>query len=188
MNTLTIDEFFGVFDRFAASPTSTTVFRWEGLQEYDVDYDDPSYAAWRQGTERPERSVRTDPWLARIAASTLAGKRWTRVRYVTEPLTEYTAWELVAHGEAQAVGERILITLVPIASALTDFWLFGGAPPDRCAVLMHYDNQGAPTAFEYTDDPDLFRSLASTAARLEASAMPLNAYLARARAGVTGAA
>lgn len=188
MNTLTIDQFFDVFDRYAASPSSTTVFRWEGLQVYDVDYDDPSYTAWHQGTERPERSVRTDPWLARIAASTLDGKRWTRVRYVTEPLTDYTAWELVAHAEAQAAGERILITLTPLGQTLTDFWLFDGAPDDRCAVLMHYDASGAPTAFEYTDDPEMLRTLASTAARLETSAIPLNAYLARSRAGVSGAA
>jgi hypothetical protein len=188
MNTLTIDQFFEVFDRFAASATSTSVFRWEGLQVYDVDYDDPSYAAWRQGTERPERSVRTDSWLARIASSTLGGKQWTRVRYVTEPLTDYTAWELVAHAEAQAVGERILITLAPLAAAPTDFWLFDGAPTDRCAILMHYNADGAPTAFEYTDDPDLFQALAGTAERLKASAMPLNAYLPRSRTQVTGAA
>ena len=183
-----MDEFLAVFDRFADSPTSTTVFRWEGHQNYDVAYDDPSLQAWREGTARPERSVRTDTWLARIAASTLVGKQWTRVRYVIEPPSEYTAWELVAHAEAQAAGERILIALNSTCS-LPDFWIFDGTDDsDRYAVVMHYDTAGAVLSLEYRQAATKLTELREAASHLPSTAVPLNAYLAHHRPQVSGAA
>lgn len=188
MTSMTTGEFVEVFQRFADSPTSRRVFRWESLQTYAVDQEDASLAAFRAGTERPERSIRTDPWLARIARSTLAGKEWLRVRYVSEPRTEYTDWELVSYVESQTAGERIYITLdADPANSLTDFWLFtGDDPTDDCAVLMHYDDAGVPREFEYRTGEGYIAALVLTARRLEHAAMPLNAYLAAARE-VTGA-
>lgn len=185
MTELSVPEFYEVFDRFAASPTSRSVFRWEALQTYNVPDVDVSLVAYRTGAPRPERSIRTDEWLARVARSTLAGKDWIRVRYVEESaggrLTEYTDWELLAHAEAQAAGDRILINLAKHSDE-TDFWLFTGEhPSDNCAVLMYYDDAGAPTAFCYTDDPGQLAILAAARDAVLEGAMPLNDYLARRR-------
>ena len=184
---LTGPEFDACFQRFADSPTSTTVFRWEGLQHYAIAADEPSLVAFREGTPRPERSVRTSPWLARIAASTIAGKRWTRVRWVSEPLIEYVEWEMYAYVESQAVGEEI--TFVPEREYdLPDFWVFDGTgPDDRRAILMHYDGYGVPGEFEYVDDEHRVADLLTAARELYQDATPLNVYLAL-RRGVAGAA
>lgn len=189
MTTLTIAQFDALFDRFAGSPTATRVFRWEGLQHYEVDYDEPSWRAFREGTTRPDRSIRTDPWLARIARSTLAGKMWERVRGVAEPLSEYTRWELIAYGESAAAGEKILITDDEDAKGTTDFWLFDGSSPgDRYAVMMFYDEHGVPLAFGYRDDPAELAAMREFAEAVTEVAEPLNAYLARHRAAVSGVA
>lgn len=183
--------FDAVFDDFANSPTSTAVFRWEGLQHYDVDYDEPSWRAFREGTARPDRSIRTDPWLARIARTTLGGKRWERIRYVVEPLTEYTRWELLAYGESAPAGEQIgIVTHLPEPVALLpDFWVFDGTEPsDQRAVVMHYSYSGEPVEFELREDPVELGALYTAADVLRGTAEPLNAYLARRRAEVPGVA
>lgn len=174
---LTPAEFDDAFQRWADSATSTSVFRWEARQDYYVDAEDPSLRSWREGTPRPERSVRTSRWLARIAATTIAGKTWTRVRRIAEPHSEYTAWELVSFSEAQAAGDRVLLTRQTVD--LPDFWLFdGAADSDRYAIVMHYDNAGAPVRFEYCDDQRQLARLGDIANQLQAEAEPLNVYLA----------
>lgn len=182
MTDLTTDEFMAVFDRFATSPTSRKVFRWEGLQDYAVSDEDASLIAYRTGAPRPERSIRTDMWLRRIARSTLAGKDWSRVRYVQEPRTEYTDWELLAHAEAQVAGDRIFVVRELWFTLMPDYWLFTGeGAADNHAVLMHYDDAGAPTRFEYRDAPEELDPLIATRDALLRLAMPLNDYLARSR-------
>jgi len=190
---LTPDEFDGLFQRFADSLTSTSVFRWEARQHYAIPKDEPSLVAFREGTPRPERSVRTSPWLRRIAASTVAGKKWTRVRVLTEPLSEYVRWELLAYVESQAAGERILVTTEFnrdefAADLLPDFWVFDGdRPADQYAILMHYDETGVPVEFEYRDDPEGLAVWLQESWELADSATPLNQYLAPRRV-VSGAA
>lgn len=187
---LTATEFDELFQRFADSPTSTSVFRWEARQYYAIPSDEPSLVAFREGTPRPERSVRTSPWLARIATSTDAGKDWSRLRYIAEPLTEYVRWELLAYVESQAAGERILIRTGAAAQpSRVDFWVFDGTEPaDRYGILMHYEDDGTPIEFEYVDRPDAVAQMQLTAEDLVADgSTPLNAWLA-ARQGATGAA
>lgn len=182
---LTPAEFDQLFQQFADSPTSTTVFRWEARQHYAIPRDEPSLVAFREGTPRPERSVRTSPWLARIAASTVAGKEWARVRRPAD--NEYFRWELLAYVESQAAGERILLADAP-AYQLPDFWLFlGTAPTDRYAIVMHYDDAGVPVEFEYVDHPDTIAEYERIAGELLALGQRLNDFLASG-GGVTGAA
>lgn len=181
-------EFDALFQRFADSPTSTTVFRWEGRENYAIPRDEPSLVAFRDGTPRPERSVRTSAWLARIATSTVAGKRWSRVRRPFD--NEYFRWELLAYVESQAAGEQILL-IDPAASEayrLPDFWLFDGTDAaDRYSIAMHYDDDGNPVEFAYDDHPGTLAPLREIAENLTVRANPLNAWLAN-RSGVTGAA
>lgn len=174
---LTPAEFDECFQRFADSPTSTSVFRWEAHQHYAIPADEPSLVAFRESTPRPERSVRTSPWLARIAASTIAGKSWTRVRGIIEPLSEYVQWELLAYIESQAAGEQIRVRCD--CHGPEDFWVFDGDDPeDRYAVVMHYDATGSPIEFEFVCDQTRMRNLLVAAGGLFSEATPLNAYLA----------
>jgi hypothetical protein len=184
---LTGPEFDQLFQRFADSPTSTSVFRWEGREVYAIPRDEPSLVAFREGTARPERSVRTSPWLARIATSTVAGKEWSRVRRPFD--NEYFRWEVLAYIESQAAGEGIHIARADAAAyRLPDFWWFTGTElADRYAIAMHYADDGSPVEFEYIDHDDTLAAYERIAGELLALSRPLNSYLAP-RSGVTGAA
>ena len=111
------------FDEFRVS-----AFRLETLRQYAVPAEDERIAAFREHRPLPERSVRTSPWLRRIADTTAAGKRWSRVHVVDEPLSEYVRFEMVTYRESAQAGEEIRIAdrrADPALDALqTDFWLF----------------------------------------------------------------
>lgn len=172
------EDFDAHFDRFTRS-----VFRLETRQDYTAPGEAPAVEAFRQGRPRPERSVRTSPWLARIAVTTVAGKRWQRVRVVEEPLTDYTRYELAAYVESQAAGEEIRIVRRTAAPALTtlrrDFWLFDAATPGQFALLMNYGPAGAFDGATLVTDPEMlleFRAERDLALKWSA---PLNEYLAQ---------
>jgi hypothetical protein len=99
-------EFGARFDEFRH-----TAVRLEALPGYRVGGREAErIAAWREGRPRPERSVRTDPWLARIAMTTLAsGRGWERVRVFDDPPTAYQRQQIESYREAQAAGDRVVI-------------------------------------------------------------------------------
>jgi len=172
--------FGALFDSFTHS-----VFRLETLQHYAVSAEDALMRSFRDGTPRPERSVRTDPWLRRIAVSTAEGKSWSRVHLIREPLSEYVRYELLAYIESQAVGEQI--SLVDLGAypqyehVGPDYWLFDAETDHAQAVLMHYDDDGRITEREHvTAGPIVEQALDYTLKLFEPIAVPLNTYLARA--------
>jgi hypothetical protein len=171
------DEFDSYFDRF-----TTEVFRLENLQSYAVSEEDARLKAFRDGTARPERSVRTEPWLARIAVTTVAGKSWERVHVVDHPLSEYLRYELVGYVESQAAGERISITERTADDSLArlgeDFWLFDADSPTAYAVLMHYDEAGHFVGFDHTTEPAVLERCRSERELVRRHAVDLNSYLA----------
>ena len=124
---MTPAELGACFDRFTA-----TAFRLETLQDYTGE--EGRLEAFRLGQPLPVRSVRTSPWLARIAVTTVAGKRWQRVRVVEEPLTEYTRYEMASYVESQAAGEEIRILRNPPTPMRGDFWLFDHGKIGRAHV------------------------------------------------------
>lgn len=167
------------FDKFRH-----TAFRLETLALYNAA-DDVRFAAYRRGDPLPERSVRTSPWLRRVALTTAAGKSWQRVHVMDQPLTEYERFELIAYVESAAAGEEIRIAeraAEPVATALVrDFWLFDAGTPDAVAALMTYDVDGRYTGSEITGDAvDLRKCEAERDLALQHS-VPLNAYLAARR-------
>ncbi|MGH3823993.1 MAG: DUF6879 family protein [Pseudonocardiaceae bacterium] len=144
---MTPEEFDQSFDRFEFS-----AFRLEVLQRYAVSAEDARMRAFREGTPRPERSVRTSPWLQRIAATTMAGKAWSRLHLIQEPLSEYLRYELIGYVESCACGEEIRLAYPPDERpALVDFWLFDSSTPGAFAVLMHYSDDGEVLGYEYVD-------------------------------------
>jgi hypothetical protein len=181
---LTGQQFDAVFDGFVTSPTSTRVFRLEAYQHYHVPSDDPFMAAFRNREPRPSRSVRTSPWLARVANSVISGgKQWQRVHLIREPLSEYLQMEMQGYVESQAAGEEIFLADAdgPTLSSLgPDFWLFddpahvGGG----YAVLMHYDQAGQPQSFEFVDDAGRLDALRVQRDTAMERSVDLNEFLA----------
>lgn len=175
---MTPGDFDAHFSRF-----TRTVFRLETLQNYVAPGEAEKIEAFRLGLPRPERSVRTSPWLARIAVTTVEGKRWQRVRVVEEPLTEYTRYEMAGYVESQAAGEEIRVvrrTAAPAIPSLTrDFWLFDAGTPQAYALLMDYGPMGRfDGASLITDVPTLLEFTAERDLALRWS-VPLNEYLAQ---------
>lgn len=171
---MTGEEFAALFDTF-----QHTAFRLECLQAYDVSQEAEAVRAFREGRPRPERSVRTSPWLRRVAVTTAQGKRWSRVRVVDYPLTEYTRYELVGYVESQAAGEQIqLADHDQVGDLGPDFWLFDAGTPGACAVLMRYTVDGKIEGFDLVTDPAHLERLHAIQSAAEAHAVPLNAFLA----------
>lgn len=170
-----IPDFSRLYDEF-----THTAFRIETRQDYAVHGEDPSLRAFRDGTARPERSVRTSPWLARIAADTIAGKQWGRVRLVEWPLTEYTRWELVSFGESQAAGEQIwLADAAQVEYVGPDVWLFDAGTDHPVAFETIYTEDGAVRDRRLIEDPGTLAGLARSRDQALAVAVPLNEFLAR---------
>ena len=171
-------DFAACFDTFRS-----TALRLETLQHYDAPAEYERITAFREGRPLPERSPRTSPWLRRVAETTAEGKRWSRVRLVEHPLSEYVRFELVTYLESQRAGEDIHLTdrqAHPALEALrTDFWLFDAETSQPFAALMDYDQQGRYLGAEVTSDPEAVR--VCTAARDLAlhHSVPLATYLAR---------
>jgi len=152
------------------------VFRLEARQTYAVPADDDELVAFRTGAPRPERSVRTSPWLRRIAVQTAAGVAWSRLRTIERPLTEYTRFELVAYVESQAAGEEIRLLERPLLHS--DFWLIDPGRSGQVAVLMHYDGDGRLQRRERVDEPAEIARLDRIRETSWSAAAPLNIWLA----------
>lgn len=172
---MTPEHFDALFDTF-----HTTCARLETLPAYAVaDYEGDRLSAFQAGLPLPLRSIATDPWLARIARTTMDGKQWSRIRVVDEPLTDYERFELAVFGESQAVGERIRVVprrLFPDVGP--DFWLFDAGTPAARAVLMRYDEQGHWLGADFVDDPAAVEDCHHRLADAEARGVDLNEFLA----------
>jgi hypothetical protein len=173
---LTGAEFDALFDNF-----TTSVARLEALPAYAVGgAEGERLRAFHEGLPRPLRSVRTDPWLARIAVSTVMnGKSWTRVRVVDEPMTDYQRYQMQSHRESQAVGEQVRIIHRSKAGDVgPDFWLFDEHTDHPLAVLMHYHPDGRLDRRQLVDQPSQIAELAARMRRIDAGAVSLNEFLA----------
>jgi hypothetical protein len=172
---VTPEHFDALFDSF-----HTTAVRLETLPAYAVaDYEGERLTAFLEGRPLPLRTIATDPWLARMAATTLAGKQWSRVRVLDEPLTDYEHFELAVYLESQAVGETIhVLPRSALATDGPDFWLFDGATPSPRAVLMDYGPDGSWLGARLVDDPAVIMMCRARLAQALGAARPLNEFLA----------
>lgn len=174
---MTPEEFDLCFDRF-----QTDVFRLETLQSYNVPEEEGRIRAWRDGLPRPERSVRTSPWLRRIAVTTAAGKHWCRIHVVDQPLTEYLRYEIVGYVESAAAGEEIRIAdraaHPDLQNMDLDFWLFDAEGSYPFAVLMRYDDECRWIGADYTEDPETLQRCRTQREIAFRHSVPLNVYLA----------
>lgn len=138
---MTLEEFDALFDTFQVS-----AFHLETHQTYAVSEEDERLRAFRERLPRPERSVRSSPWLRRIALTTAEGKQWSRVHLIREPLSEYLRYQLIGYVESQAVGEEIRLASLDkhpeLAELGPDSWLFDAGTPWASGVLLRFDTSG----------------------------------------------
>ena len=175
---MTAGDFDALFDEF-----TSTVVRLETLPEFRVGgAEQERIDAWRAGRPRPLRSVATDPWLARIARTTMSdGKVWRRVRILEDPPTEYQRYQLAGYVEAQTVGDQVRVAIRPdvLDDDGPDFWLFDEGLPTARAAVMHYDAEGRWLGWDLVAEASALAELGERVRRVDAVAVPLNEYLAR---------
>jgi hypothetical protein len=171
------EEFDAVFEAFR-----TTAFRLETLSRYSDEVEDAELALFLAGEPLPERSTRTDPWLARVAQTTTAGKRWQRVHVVSHPLTDYLRFELVGYEANVAAGEDVRIADRDAHPALArlrqDFWLFDAETPEAFAMLMRYNASGQLLDFERTHEVPIIEQCRRERDQAVALSVPLHDYTA----------
>jgi hypothetical protein len=164
------------FDAFDYSAT-----RLEVLPAYDAPAEAESLRAFELGLPLPERSVQTNPWLARIQRTTAAGKSWTRTRIVGRPLTAYERYQL-GYGYPASVlaGERISVAdrsaFPGLAEVVRDFWLFDAETESPFAAMMSYDEAGAWLGAEVTSDSGVIDRCKEHKRLAERYAVPLDAF------------
>jgi hypothetical protein len=115
---------------------SHTAWRWEAQGTYHQPGEVEPWQRWREGIPVLSDLEWLRPWLDDVRAATQAGRKFERVRMMTEPLTEYLRWQVeVAPANIEA-GE--VMHVIPESTARTvglpkeDFWLFDD---ERVAVL-----------------------------------------------------
>jgi uncharacterized protein DUF6879 len=176
---VTPEDFDALFDSFRSD-----VFRLEALPAYAGE-EDERVEAFYSGQPLPERSVRTEPWLARIALTTITEhKSWLRVRVVDEPMTEFQRYQLEPYRESQAAGEQIrIVSRAELGDDGPDFWLFDAGTADARGIVMHYSDDYRWLGADLVTDAVLLAELDRRRQSAVAKAVPLNEFLAGAGRG-----
>ncbi|RSD22023.1 DUF6879 family protein [Amycolatopsis eburnea] len=127
-----------------------SAWRWECQGTYREPDEREPLQAWRNG--RPDYSF-MDPWLDQIRRQRAEGKRFERVRLLTDPPTEYLRWlfgfthlNVDAGEDIRWIGERQAREL---DAPSYDFYLLD----DLKVAVLHFDENGVSGA-ELTDHPD----------------------------------
>jgi hypothetical protein len=140
------EEFWQLFQTYEHA-----AFRLESLEHYSVDGEEDSLAAFVAGDPVDESWI--IDWAAVIKPGIDAGKRFERVRVVSEPHSDYTRYSLDQARLNVSIGEDIRYLSRSQAQALglptEDFWLFDS----KLVLLFHFDDTGRVTRRELIDDP-----------------------------------
>ena len=122
---------------------------------------DPAFIAWKAGTPMEDReTVRL--WHEVICKVVARGVVVRRARIVSEPVTDYIAYEhWVTASTNIAAGEQVRWLPRRRASDLAlpgnDFWLFD----DTLVMWNHFTGDGEPAGKELTEDPAAAKLCAS---------------------------
>lgn len=142
-------------ERFAAQfgeLFATSSYRLELLDAYIAPNEQDPYRRFLAG--EPRDDTWRDPWRRFVRTARTAGKRMERVHVVTEPLPDYTRFELEwAYPANVEAGEDVRILPRRVADSLNlpdrDYWLLDSS---RVAV-MDYDEHGNWLDVDMVDDP-----------------------------------
>jgi hypothetical protein len=119
-----------------------SIFRYEGLQDYSAEDGEESVREYVATGKLPFKPEETE-WWQDIKDKNENGVKTCRVRFVEEPLTEYTKMELACHRKSAAYsGEDIRIITSELSAGseknLKDFYLID----DSFLFLMDYGPKG----------------------------------------------
>lgn len=134
-----------------------TAFRFETQGVYREPYEQESLRQFLAGQEPDTAFVQG--WLDDVRRGTAAGRRYSRVRVLTDPLTDYLQFELALTPLNVSAGEDVRILSAARAQELAlprqDFWLFD----DEWAAVMHFGDDGFSHADVVSDTTELRRFL-----------------------------
>lgn len=168
----------GQGDPFASFTRSA--FRLEVLPQYLVDVEAERFQAFREGRALPPWPAESVAWFESIAASTAAGRTWSRVHVVDQPLSEYTRFELECYRDNVAAGEDVRIAEraghPDLAELVEDFWLFDSETDRPVALLMKYAPDGRWHGYWRTEDPAVIDECRRQRDVALAASVPLVAY------------
>lgn len=124
-----------------------TAFRFECQGSYHEPYEQEALRQYLAGDEPDLAYLR--PWLDDVRRGTDAGRKYSRVRVVTDPITDYLRFELAVTPHNEAAGEDVRVLPAARAAELgslpnVDFWLFD----DRLVTVMHFDEVNG---FQYAE-------------------------------------
>ncbi|MFF5130171.1 DUF6879 family protein [Streptomyces syringium] len=130
---------------------------------YGVENEIEGFAAWKQGhrLNPDDRSSWWRPWLDLVQEVTAKGVVIRRARIVSEPVSDYIAFEHSGSFTNAAAGEQIRWLPRRMASDLAlpgnDFWLFDG----RLVQFNIFDGVGRWVHTDQTEDPAVAAHCAS---------------------------
>ncbi|MFG2001632.1 DUF6879 family protein [Spirillospora sp. NPDC048911] len=174
MARLSPEQFATQFDGLFTEST----FRLEALDHYVASNEAEPFRLFQEG-KRPDQAWRA-PWMRFVRSVLASGRHMARVHVVTEPLTDYTRFELTCvYPSNVEAGEDVRILprqqVIDLDLPAWDFWLLDSV---RVAV-MDYDVDGNWLGVELTEATETVQRSCKTRDALLARAVPLNTYLAR---------
>lgn len=118
---------------------------------------DPRFQAWKQGEHEDSEQVAqwSRPWLDLVSGLVARGVQMRRARIVSEPVSEYIAFEYAITGQNIKAGEEVRWLPRRRASDLAlpgnDFWLVDG----DTVLWNHFTGDGevSPVGRELCEDP-----------------------------------
>ena len=165
---------------------TVSAFGLETLRAYAAPGEQDRLKAFRLRRPLPGRPAPASRWLARIAATTAAGKSWHRVRVLDRPLSEDECSRLLGYRECAGAGEVIRIadrSSCPVLAPLArDFWLFDADAARPFAALMNYDHAGEYLSAAVTTEPPVIMACVTARNLAQQYSVPLSAYLAQLKA------
>lgn len=132
-----------------------TAFRLETLQEYSVDDEKDSFQRFLSD-DRSRFSTYVHEWGGELRSGISAGRRYSRVHVVTEPLSDYVRFECACgYRLSVTAGEEIRILPVregdwPEGIPHLDYWLFDS----HQLLRMDYTADGTLLPPVLVDDPE----------------------------------
>lgn len=154
------------------------LFRMEVLPEYEVASDGDDFRRWLEGATEPTWD-RKQPWLDTLRRERENGQISTRVRILSDQVTDYEryACDFGYRHNGQYEDIRILHRGehdIPVGLIERDFWIIR----DSTVVTMHYREHGRFVGAEVADSGELAGHLRTRDHAWEA-AEPFAAWWAR---------
>jgi hypothetical protein len=154
---------------------SHTAIRLETRDRYASPIEDEQVGRFLAG--EPLDLSWLDRWFGMVRTATESGRRFARVRVVSEPLSDYKRFEMVVCPLTVAAGEDI--RYLPRAHAAAfgvpneDFWLFD----DERLARLHFSEQDAFLGAEIVTEPEVVRLHRRWLAIATAHGIPFTDYL-----------